>query len=72
MSTDQTLHCPTCGYNLTGLPENRCPECGKRFSLERLKRFPNPSVFLELFLAGLLLLMTLLMSAAGPIAFVMG
>jgi len=25
-----TLYCPTCGCNLTGLPENRCPKCGNR------------------------------------------
>ena len=27
--------CIDCGYNLRGLPENRCPECGKQFDLQR-------------------------------------
>lgn len=26
--------CPRCGYNLTGLEEDRCPECGTRFVCE--------------------------------------
>ncbi len=25
------LACPTCGYNITGLPLHQCPECGKPF-----------------------------------------
>jgi len=30
--------CLACGYTLTGLRKNRCPECGKAFSLEELQR----------------------------------
>jgi len=25
-------HCANCGYNLWGLPEPRCPECGRPFT----------------------------------------
>ncbi len=24
---DEDLYCPQCGYNLRGIPEDRCPEC---------------------------------------------
>jgi hypothetical protein len=30
------IHCPICGYALTGLSEARCPECGARFTLDQL------------------------------------
>ena len=30
--------CPECGYNLTGLPDNRCPECGYVYSRSDVKR----------------------------------
>lgn len=35
---DPTLRvpCPDCGYNLRGLTEARCPECGGQFTLEQL------------------------------------
>jgi len=28
--------CPACGYNLTGLSECRCPECGASYRLDQL------------------------------------
>lgn len=44
------LHCPECGYNVTGLKQWRCPECGERFSLQRaytLKMLKTPEFFLR-------------------------
>ena len=35
MGTD-SVSCPVCGYNLTGLREARCPECGSSFTLDQL------------------------------------
>ncbi|MCB9853406.1 MAG: hypothetical protein H6819_09955 [Phycisphaerales bacterium] len=31
-----TVACPICGYNMTGLREARCPECGVVFTLDEL------------------------------------
>ena len=28
--------CPACSYSMTGLTEARCPECGRRFTLDEL------------------------------------
>jgi len=30
------IACPLCGYNLAGLTEARCPECGAAFTLEQI------------------------------------
>ncbi|MBP7936284.1 MAG: hypothetical protein KA354_16720 [Phycisphaerae bacterium] len=35
---DSGLCCLSCQYNLTGLTENRCPECGREFDPEALRR----------------------------------
>lgn len=32
-----SAHCPKCGYNLKGLTEPRCPECGVPFDEKLLK-----------------------------------
>lgn len=34
---DSGLRCPKCEYNLTGVAENRCPECGETFDPEQLR-----------------------------------
>jgi hypothetical protein len=35
---EMPLPCPLCGYDLRGLPEQRCPECGHAFNLLELRR----------------------------------
>lgn len=30
-------YCPSCGYNLYGIPEERCPECGLRYDLRAVR-----------------------------------
>jgi hypothetical protein len=32
----QIVSCPLCGYNMTGLIESRCPECGSRYTVDEL------------------------------------
>ena len=41
-SAEMHLDCPTCGYLLTGLPEDRCPECGIVFDRARLLLTASP------------------------------
>lgn len=32
----KAIFCPKCGYNMVGLLESRCPECGTAFTLDQL------------------------------------
>jgi len=54
-AADTGRHCDYCDYNLTGLSENRCPECGRPFNP---MRNPEPRVDLVhvvlIFLHGLM------------------
>ena len=34
-------HCPACGYNLRGLTEQRCPECGRPFTFYEIRATPE-------------------------------
>ena len=42
--TEIRLHCPMCGYNLRGLPDGKCPECGTPFERDTLARMDQPTV----------------------------
>lgn len=37
LPADSGLRCPVCEYNLTGLTEDRCPECGEAFDRAELE-----------------------------------
>lgn len=40
LATETTLECPQCEYNLTGLRDARCPECGLPFDPDELRKNP--------------------------------
>lgn len=47
-TTEATMYCRRCGYQLTGLSEDRCPECGYAFDwpdLLELSRRLQPYLF---------------------------
>ena len=42
------LVCPKCGYDLHGIPEVRCPECGFRYDHEALKSLADSTYWVRL------------------------
>lgn len=45
MDSQPWLRCPACDYDLRGLPERRCPECGCAFDPDALRRaFHRPKL----------------------------
>lgn len=38
VASDSGLYCPRCEYNLTGLTESRCPECGTTINWDAVRR----------------------------------
>jgi hypothetical protein len=44
--------CPGCGYNLFGLREQRCPECGRPFTFEEVEATPETLGFVGVSSAG--------------------
>jgi len=49
------LHCLWCGYNLTGLTSDRCPECGAAMSAESCCHGPPSRMRWGRFVAGAVL-----------------
>jgi hypothetical protein len=42
------VSCPNCGYDLHGIPEVRCPECGFRYDHEALKSLADSADWVRL------------------------
>jgi hypothetical protein len=64
-SYDAAEHCMTCGYNLTGLTSDLCPECGTRLTVDN-RMIGEPSAMgWERFLLGFVLV-------AGPLIYALG
>jgi hypothetical protein len=36
LSADDAIFCLKCGYNMTGMHESRCPECGTKYTVDQL------------------------------------
>ena len=64
MTNSATIYCRTCSYNLHGLPENRCPECGNAFDPadpKTFRRWPRRAVWVWVRRITLVLLVPILL-----------
>ncbi len=48
MMLEEHLACPKCGYDLHGIPEVRCPECGFRYDAAALRSMAVSAAWLRL------------------------
>lgn len=53
---DRNIFCPTCGYNLRGLPDGACPECGQPFEAAKLSAvLRRPRVTMSMIIVDLIM-----------------
>ena len=53
---DEHLRCPKCSYDLHGLPDVRCPECGFRYDAEAIRTLAASEYWVRLNSARLIIL----------------
>lgn len=55
MTLEDHLACPKCGYDLHGIPEVRCPECGFRYDAAALRSMAASAEWIRLVAARMLI-----------------
>jgi len=66
-ATDDHLPCPNCGYDLFGIPEDRCPECGFRYTFAPLTAFASDCERVRCSAAGDIIKSTVAAALAVPL-----
>lgn len=63
MTLEDHLACPKCGYDLHGIPEVRCPECGFRYDAAALRSMAASAEWIRLVAARMLIVRATLAAA---------